>query len=294
MDADSLHRTPQLSPRAFRQNCDLLDDGNHNSRPRKTNDHRDMYNTNHDNDHDINDHDSMKYYDHYGGGDHDVGKDDNNYESNYRNGHEFDDHVNNRYEVDHGAQGHDQFGRNYNEQGKGTSFGQNIVHKPPMTWIDRRAFNLGDACAPPPDWKNHPILNQVGLGDEQAYRQSRLEDWLTVGHRRHPSEKFGQYIWRASAVANSELKQRKKQCFADEYTNSIDKFVMRLFYGMKLRLERSESVILSVDEETFVLGLLREECEVLYKSGQLYPDQKHLTQTMSPDLQSTSRYNFQN
>jgi hypothetical protein len=95
-------------------------------------------------------------------------------------------------------------------------------------------------------------------------------------------------------VANSELKQRKKQCFADEYTDSIDKFVMRLFYGMKLRLERSESVILSVDEETFVLGLLREECEVLYKSGQLYPDQKHLTQTMSPDLQSTSRYNFQN
>lgn len=91
-------------------------------------------------------------------------------------------------------------------------------------------------------------------------------------------------------LANSELKQRKKQCFGDEYTNPVDKFVMRLFYGMKLKLERSESIILGVDEETYVLEILREECEDLYKSGQLYPDQRNIQYTplLAPDINNLS------
>lgn len=119
-------------------------------------------------------------------------------------------------------------------------------------------------------------------------RQNRLEEWLSIAHKRNPNEKFGAYMWRASALANSELKQRKKQCFGDEYTNLVDKFVMRLFYGMKLRLERSESVILGVDEETFVLEILREECEELYKNGQLYADQRSIQYTplITPELSS--------
>lgn len=42
--------------------------------------------------------------------------------------------------------------------------------RPGMSWIDRRTFCMGDSCAAPPDWENHPILRQVPTQDHQAYR----------------------------------------------------------------------------------------------------------------------------
>ena len=44
--------------------------------------------------------------------------------------------------------------------------------RPGMSWIDRRTFCMGDSCAAPPDWENHPILRQVPTQDHQAYRYS--------------------------------------------------------------------------------------------------------------------------
>lgn len=54
---------------------------------------------------------------------------------------------------------------------------------------------------------------------------------------------------------------------------------MRLFYGMKLKLERTESIVLGVDNETGILDILREECEELSKSGQLPFDQRSIQYT---------------
>lgn len=51
---------------------------------------------------------------------------------------------------------------------------------------------------------------------------------------------------------------------------------MRLFYGMKLKLERTESIVLGVDDETDILNILREECEELSKSGELPFDQRSI------------------
>jgi hypothetical protein len=110
-------------------------------------------------------------------------------------------------------------------------------------------------------------------------RHAKLEEWLSTAHKRRAKENFGAYVWRASALANSELRHRKKQCWGDEYTNLLDKFVMRLFYGMKLKLERSESVVLGVEDETGILNILREECEELSKSGELPIDQRSIQYT---------------
>jgi hypothetical protein len=47
--------------------------------------------------------------------------------------------------------------------------------RPGMSWIDRRTFCMGDSCAAPPDWENHPILRQVPTQDHQAYRYYKIQ-----------------------------------------------------------------------------------------------------------------------
>lgn len=88
------------------------------------------------------------------------------------------------------AKDHHKFGRS--ECGDGGGYGGNgspIAHnydsehesaggvgsmmdswRPGMSWIDRRTFCMGDSCAAPLDWENHPILRQVPTQDRQAYR----------------------------------------------------------------------------------------------------------------------------
>lgn len=110
-------------------------------------------------------------------------------------------------------------------------------------------------------------------------RHAKLEEWLSIAHKRKPNENFGAYMWRASALANTELRHRKKQCWGDDYEKPLDKFVMRLFYGMKLKLERTESIVLTVNEETDILDILREECEELSKSGKLPIDERNIQYT---------------
>ena len=60
--------------------------------------------------------------------------------------------------------------------------------RPGMSWIDRRTFCMGDSCAAPPDWENHPILRQVPTQDHQAYRYSKIQ----LGSSYNPTLKFQQ------------------------------------------------------------------------------------------------------
>lgn len=173
-----------------------------------------------------------------------------------------------QFEGDHGFHEAHRNG-DYGPQSKG-------YVRPGMSWWDRRSFHSGETCADPLDWDHHPLLRQVPQDERQNFRQTKLEEWLSTAHKRKSKERFGAYIWRASALANSELKHRKKQCWGDEYEDPLDKFVMRLFYGMTLKLERTESVVLCVDEETHILQILREECDELSNSGQLPVDQRSI------------------
>ena len=158
-----------------------------------------------------------------------------------------------------------------------------------LTWIDRRNLYYGEPCAAPANWHHHPLLREVT--DRHGYRQSRIEDWLGNALRRHPDEKFGPYLYRASVFANTELKNRKKVCYGDEYKDPIDKFVMRLFYGTKLRMDRSDPVFLSVEDETLLLALLREECVKLNDAGDLRAERKVAT-TMSGDIHTSSSSDY--
>ncbi|KAG0575209.1 hypothetical protein KC19_VG327200 [Ceratodon purpureus] len=183
---------------------------------------------------------------------------------------------------DHGS-GHSHFcsylAKNEAKQDNNSVTLQEDFVRPSMSWLDRRSFHMGESCAVPLNWKYHPTLRQVPPEEQQNYRHAKIEEWLSTSHKRKPKENFGAYLWRASALANSELTHRKKQCWGDDYRDPLDRFVMRLFYGMKLKLERTESIFLGIYEETDILDILREECEELSNKGQLPIDQRSILYT---------------
>lgn len=58
----------------------------------------------------------------------------------------------------------------------------------------------------------------------------------------------------------------------DRNLEHLDRFVVRLYEGTRMRLARN-GIVFGRDDEMFLRQLLREECEHLFTAGLLYPEQ---------------------
>lgn len=94
---------------------------------------------------------------------------------------------------------------------------------------------------------------------------------------RTPRECFGHYIGRAYAVASRELNfdAQARTCIGDEFPHYVDRFVWRILHGSRLNMQK-HGISIGHSAEQANLALLREECEELFKDGQIMPSMSWL------------------
>lgn len=128
--------------------------------------------------------------------------------------------------------------------------------KPPCTRV-----------APPPD------LSHINPEDRKAFRQCKIQQWLDNMVARASRECFGHYIGRAYAVASRELNfdAQARTCIGDEFPHFVDRFAWRILHGSRLNMQK-HGISIGHTAEQQNLALLREECEELFREGQIMPD----------------------
>lgn len=129
------------------------------------------------------------------------------------------------------------------------------------------------ACAPRLNWSFHPDLRDIKPCDRKAYRQCKIQKWLDHLVERLPKECYGHYVGRAHAVASRELNKNavNRECMGDEFPHFLDRYVWRLWHGARLNMQK-HGISLGDSTESFMLSLLREECEELFNERQIIPD----------------------
>lgn len=122
-------------------------------------------------------------------------------------------------------------------------------------------------AAPPPD------LRHINPEDRKAFRQCKIQQWLDNMVARAPRECFGHYIGRVYAVASRELNfdAQARTCIGDEFPHFVDRFAWRILHGSRLNMQK-HGISIGHNVEQQNLALLREECEELFKEGQILPD----------------------
>lgn len=156
-----------------------------------------------------------------------------------------------------------------NRKNKLNPFTETLYSQKPAGLVARRMERTADfepeepqgamsACVTAPhikaDWMNDP--------ERRKYRHKKIEECIDELIHKMPEESFDGYLERCFSTANLALNHANKATVGDEFPNLVDRWVCRFVKGLKL-LSRKTGVGWTVQEETNLFNLIREECDIL-------------------------------